>query len=178
MGNIKRGFSFLEILIVISILFILVSLSLPLYFSAIEEAKRNTQHSNIQLIIKEIEIFNLKYGRYPYLNEMQNLLSKFSEYPTCPYNNQQYTFTSNITNFRNAFKNNNFKNAHIIFYTYGEKTYTIFYYPPKFYIGNKETKKFHYPWCWTLPSSQNQVFFKTRDEAIEKGYAPCGNCLP
>lgn len=60
MGNIKRGFSFLEILIVISILFILVSLSLPLYFSAIEEAKRNTQHSNIQLIIKEIEIFNLK----------------------------------------------------------------------------------------------------------------------
>uniref|UniRef100_A0A7C3RIG1 Ada DNA repair metal-binding domain-containing protein n=1 Tax=Dictyoglomus thermophilum TaxID=14 RepID=A0A7C3RIG1_DICTH len=178
MTKVRRGFSSLEILIVISILFILVSLALPLYFNTIEEAKRDTQHNNMQLITKEIEIFAIKYGRYPNLNELQDLLSKFFEYPISPYNDKHYTFTSDITYFRNAFKNDNFKNAHIIFYAYEEKAYTIFYYPPKFYVGNKGTKKFHYPWCWTLPSPQNQTFLKTRNEAVENGYSPCGNCLP
>ncbi|MGB9811380.1 MAG: hypothetical protein ACPLSN_06730, partial [Dictyoglomus turgidum] len=65
----------------------------------------------------------------------------------------------------NALKNNNFNNAHIIYYYVSGRTYTLWYYPPKFYVGNKATKIFHYPWCWTLPAPQNQVFL-TRERRL------------
>lgn len=46
------------------------------------------------------------------------------------------------------------------------------------YIGNKNSKKFHLPTCKTLPKPANQVQFSTRQEAVDAGYAPCGNCHP
>ncbi len=46
------------------------------------------------------------------------------------------------------------------------------------YIGNKNTKKFHYPSCSGLPKEENRVTFNTRDEAVDKGYSPCGICKP
>ncbi len=45
------------------------------------------------------------------------------------------------------------------------------------FIGNKNSKKFHLPTCSGLPAEKNQVVFSTYDEAVEKGYAPCGNCM-
>jgi competence protein ComEC len=46
------------------------------------------------------------------------------------------------------------------------------------YIGNKNSKKFHAPTCKTLPAEKNRIYFETRDEAVNQGYAPCGNCKP
>jgi len=46
------------------------------------------------------------------------------------------------------------------------------------YIGNKKSKKFHFPTCRTLPKESNRVYFSSREEAVEKGYDPCGNCKP
>ena len=46
------------------------------------------------------------------------------------------------------------------------------------YIGNKNSKKFHNPDCGTLPAEKNRVYFSSRDEAIQQGYSPCGNCNP
>ena len=46
------------------------------------------------------------------------------------------------------------------------------------YIGNKNSKVFHYPTCKNLPGEKNRVSFGSRDEAIEAGYSPCGNCKP
>lgn len=46
------------------------------------------------------------------------------------------------------------------------------------YIGNKNTKKFHKPSCYSLPKEKNRVSFDTREQAIKKGYEPCGNCNP
>lgn len=45
------------------------------------------------------------------------------------------------------------------------------------YIGNTNSKKFHTPDCGSLPSEQNQITFSTYEEAINAGYAPCGNCM-
>ena len=49
------------------------------------------------------------------------------------------------------------------------------------YIGNKNSKKFHYAWC----SSANQIkesnryyYTGTRDGIIAQGYEPCKNCNP
>lgn len=46
------------------------------------------------------------------------------------------------------------------------------------YIGNVNSKKFHLPTCQTLPAEQNRVFFDSREEAVDAGYSPCGNCKP
>ena len=46
------------------------------------------------------------------------------------------------------------------------------------FIGNKNSKVFHNPSCKNLPAEKNQVPFSSRDEAVEAGYKPCGNCNP
>ena len=46
------------------------------------------------------------------------------------------------------------------------------------YIGNKKSKKFHYPTCHSLPAEHNQVIFSSREEAISQGFSSCGNCHP
>ena len=49
------------------------------------------------------------------------------------------------------------------------------------FIGNKNTKKFHYPYCSSVADmkEKNKVpLYCTRDEAIAQGYSPCGRCHP
>lgn len=49
------------------------------------------------------------------------------------------------------------------------------------YILNKNTKKFHYPECYSVDrmSEKNKEYFTgNRQELINHGYAPCGNCNP
>ena len=46
------------------------------------------------------------------------------------------------------------------------------------YIGNKNSKKFHLPTCKNLPAEKNRVFFDSRQEAVDAGFDPCGNCRP
>ena len=49
-----------------------------------------------------------------------------------------------------------------------------------FYIGNRNSKRFHYPQCPSVldMKEKNKVLLDSREEAIEKGYTPCGNCHP
>ncbi|KNZ68658.1 DNA internalization-related competence protein ComEC/Rec2 [Thermincola ferriacetica] len=47
-----------------------------------------------------------------------------------------------------------------------------------YYIGNRNTHKFHLPSCSYLPNPENQVIFKTREAAISAGYVPCKKCYP
>lgn len=48
------------------------------------------------------------------------------------------------------------------------------------YIGNSNSKKFHTPDCSSAKKlkDENKVSFKTRDEAVNEGYKPCGRCKP
>jgi len=48
----------------------------------------------------------------------------------------------------------------------------------EYYIGNTKSLKFHRPSCSGLPSEQNSVILETRDDAVNGGYEPCGNCKP
>ena len=55
--------------------------------------------------------------------------------------------------------------------------------PPLFdtpYIGNSYRLTFHRRDCESVlqMNYKNQVPFNTRDEAINAGYSPCGNCRP
>lgn len=48
------------------------------------------------------------------------------------------------------------------------------------YIGNKNTKKFHYSWCSSVDDmkDKNKVSLSSREAAISKGYVPCKRCDP
>jgi len=46
-----------------------------------------------------------------------------------------------------------------------------------YYIGNKNSRKFHRPTCSGLPAEQNRVRLDSYDTAISEGYDPCGICL-
>lgn len=48
------------------------------------------------------------------------------------------------------------------------------------YIGNRNSKKFHRPDCVFGKSiaEQNRVIFKSRDEALDNGFASCRECQP
>lgn len=46
------------------------------------------------------------------------------------------------------------------------------------YIGNKNSKKFHYLDCSSLPTEKNRAYLTSREGAIEEGYTPCGDCKP
>lgn len=48
------------------------------------------------------------------------------------------------------------------------------------YVASKKSNKFHCPDCrWAQRiKSENQIWFKNRQEAIEKSYIPCGVCKP
>lgn len=49
------------------------------------------------------------------------------------------------------------------------------------YIGNKNTKKFHYPTCSSvkqMKDSNKYYYTGTREGIIAQGYKPCGNCHP
>ena len=53
--------------------------------------------------------------------------------------------------------------------------------PSTTYIANKNTKKFHYPYCHSVDQmkDKNKRYLTcTRSEAISQGYSPCGNCNP
>ena len=49
-----------------------------------------------------------------------------------------------------------------------------------YYIGNKKSKKFHYPYCSGVQTmkEKNKVVLESREKAIAQGYAPCGQCHP
>ncbi len=53
--------------------------------------------------------------------------------------------------------------------------------PATSYIANKNTKKFHYPYCHSVDQmkEKNKRYLNcTRESAIAQGYDPCGNCNP
>lgn len=48
------------------------------------------------------------------------------------------------------------------------------------YIGNRNSKRFHVPDCASVAAmkEKNRVELSSREEALDKGYKPCGNCHP
>ena len=49
------------------------------------------------------------------------------------------------------------------------------------YVVNKSSLKFHYPDCESvdkMKESNKEFFTGTREELIERGCDPCGNCNP
>lgn len=50
--------------------------------------------------------------------------------------------------------------------------------PEARYLGNPNSKKFHWPTCRTIKHPENFVAISSRDEALAANYRPCGVCKP
>lgn len=48
----------------------------------------------------------------------------------------------------------------------------------KQFIGNIKSMVVHSYQCKNLPSENNRIYFKTKEEALDMKYKPCGNCKP
>lgn len=53
--------------------------------------------------------------------------------------------------------------------------------PPQDYVLNKNTRRFHYPDCRSVPEiaeRNREDVFASRDELLARGFVSCGNCRP
>ena len=53
--------------------------------------------------------------------------------------------------------------------------------PPRDYVLNTHTKRFHYPDCRSVPEiaeKNREDVFASRDELLARGFKSCGNCKP
>ena len=48
------------------------------------------------------------------------------------------------------------------------------------FVGNKNSHVFHKPSCASAAKikEENRISFSSRDDAVNKGYTPCGRCEP
>ena len=64
-NRVKRGFTLIEILIVVVILGILAAIVIPQFTDAAEDAQLASAQSTIQTIRGQVELFNVQTGGYP-----------------------------------------------------------------------------------------------------------------
>jgi general secretion pathway protein G len=61
----RRGFTLIELIVVMAIVALLVSIAAPRYFHSIERARENTLRSSLHVMRDAIDQFESDKGRYP-----------------------------------------------------------------------------------------------------------------
>ena len=95
-----EGFTLVELLIVILILAVLVAIAVPIYISAIAQAKLRTCQANLRTIdgtVEQWRALNDSPG-YPILSNMNNHF-KGDKLPQCPSGSGSYTYDANSAAF-------------------------------------------------------------------------------
>ena len=97
--GLKKGFTIIELMIVLSIISLISAIAIPKYSNITSEAKVANVQANLSNLNTSIEMYKLKNGSYPELEGNQDSLGDFSDFyskskmPNTPY-------------FENATKNN------------------------------------------------------------------------
>ena len=90
-SNLKKGFTLIELMIVISIISLISAIVIPKYSNVTSEAKVANVQANLSNLNTAIEMYKLKNEEYPYLEGSQDNLGEFSNYyskskmPDTPY---------------------------------------------------------------------------------------------
>jgi len=98
----KRGFTIVELLVVIIIISILAIIGGGAYLSGIEKAREGAAISSLRLLHVTLEMYAVdSKGRYPVATSLDELYSSLKDYllnkkmPDNPYNNQPYSDENN-----------------------------------------------------------------------------------
>ena len=74
-GFIKKGFTLVELLVVIMIIALLASMVAPNLFGKLDDAQRKTTRSQLASLSTALDSFRLDFGRYPTTEEGLDILS-------------------------------------------------------------------------------------------------------
>lgn len=65
MSGKSKGFTFIEVMVVLAIVALLLTIALPRYFSGLERAKEAVLHQDLVIIRDAIDNYYADNGRYP-----------------------------------------------------------------------------------------------------------------
>lgn len=85
----RRGFTMIELLVVILILAILMAVALPLYLRAVRDSQRQTCRSNMQTIANACQAYKVRSASHAYPTAVSDLVGTSNDYdlqaaPRCP----------------------------------------------------------------------------------------------
>lgn len=76
-----KGFTILELLIVVAIIGVLAAMALPRFQDATNNARCSVERGNIRQIDTQIELYQITVGRFPDYPNMQRLLESTTYFP-------------------------------------------------------------------------------------------------
>jgi len=99
----RRGFTLIEILVVIVILAILMAIAIPLYLRSVRDSQRQTCRSNMQTIAHAEQSFKITSPGHLYTEDLSQLVGvtrDLQSLPRCPSDSgadpaNDYTVTAN-----------------------------------------------------------------------------------
>ena len=88
-----KGFTLVELVIVLVILGVLVALAVPRFTTSAEKAKETTFCSNVRTIKSQLELYRMQNGSYPSAADFNNFLGNteyFENKPVNPYTDKPF----------------------------------------------------------------------------------------
>jgi general secretion pathway protein G len=64
-AQVRRGFTLMEMLVVVAIIVLLAALAAPIVFGRLDEARRGRAIVDCKTLVEQAKMFKLKYGDYP-----------------------------------------------------------------------------------------------------------------
>lgn len=101
----KKGFTLVELMVVVAILGVLVAVAVPVYNNVTDNAKKNTCETNIRTIESAVAMYHAEVGGWP--TDVAALTGTFGdnneygpyllETPSCPFDSTKgYTITNGV----------------------------------------------------------------------------------
>lgn len=94
----RKGFTLVELLVVILILAILMAVALPLYLGAVSDSQKKTCRANMQTIANACQAYRTRSATHEYPAQLSDLIGAGQDLqalPKCPSNSGDYLYAKN-----------------------------------------------------------------------------------